>query len=173
MANLYDTLDIAGTDPGRIFAILPGDVAITYGDLERQTARYANALVACGVAPGDRVAIQAEKCIEMLFVYLAGLRAGAVFLPLNPAYTPAETGRALRDAKPALLICDTPTRAELQARGEASVPRIETLEEAGADRCAILPPTAPTGLRTARAPMAIWPRSFTPREPPASPREPC
>ena len=54
------------------------------------SGRIANVLSGLGVAPGDRIAMQAEKSSAALALYLACLRAGAVFLPLNTAYTTAE-----------------------------------------------------------------------------------
>src|SRR5262245_23415929 len=63
---------------------------LSYGDMRAATANYARALVKLGVRPGDRVAVQVEKSVEAIFLYLACLRAGAVYLPLNGAYTRAE-----------------------------------------------------------------------------------
>src|SRR5690606_27439553 len=83
MANLFETLGVEARDPHRIFAVRNDRPDITYGDLADASARYANALASHGVAPGDRVVVQVEKCIEMLFLYLGCLRAGAVFLPAN------------------------------------------------------------------------------------------
>ncbi|MGO8952923.1 MAG: malonate--CoA ligase [Rhodomicrobium sp.] len=76
-----------------------------FGDVIKVSARLANALAALGVKPGDRVAVQVEKSPEALFLYLACLRAGAVYLPLNTAYTPAELDYFLRDAEPAVFVC--------------------------------------------------------------------
>lgn len=123
MANLYDTLSSrAPIDPARTFATLPDGRRYSYGDVETWSARYANALVACGVTPGDRVAVQAPKSIDMLMLYLGTLRVGAVFLPLNPAYTAGELDYFLADAEPALFV-----RERQEAAGSI---RVETL---GAD----------------------------------------
>ncbi|HUF85800.1 MAG TPA: malonyl-CoA synthase [Thermohalobaculum sp.] len=114
-ANLYSRL--AGRFSGasrRRFGLLPDGRHYTYADLNRVSGRYANALVALGVAPGDRVAVQVEKSIEALTLYLGTLRAGAVFLPLNTAYTPPEVAYFLSDAEPAAFVCD-PGRAEALA----------------------------------------------------------
>src|SRR6202044_1049411 len=62
-------------------------------------------MVALGVKPGDRVAAQIEKSTDMIVVTLACLRAGAVLLPLNTAYTLAELEYFLGDAEPALTLC--------------------------------------------------------------------
>jgi len=75
-----------------------------YRDILALTARFANALVAAGVKPGDRVAVQVEKSPEALFLYLACVRAGAAYLPLNTAYTDAELEYFLGDAEPTVFI---------------------------------------------------------------------
>lgn len=123
MANLYDTLGVGRTDPARIFAIQPGRSPVSYGDLDAASARYANALIACGVRSGDRVAVQVEKCMDMLFLYLACLRVGAVFLPANPAYTEGEWAYIVEDAAPALVV--------RSFGSENSGPRTETLDPTG------------------------------------------
>lgn len=105
---------------------------LTYGDLLTQSARFAGALVDLGVRPGDRVAVQTDKSISMLMLYLGALRAGAVYLPLNTGYTAAELGYFLGDAEPRLLVCDPVRRDELAPAAEqAGIDRIETLDGAG------------------------------------------
>lgn len=114
-------------DLERIFAQLPDDRAYRAQDMLDVSARFANVLVSTGVKPGDRVAVQVEKSIEAVMLYLATLRAGAVFLPLNTAYTPAEIDYFLGDARPSLFICD-PAKAEpLQAVADKAGARLETL----------------------------------------------
>src|SRR4051812_4068202 len=104
-ANLFTRLAAAVQDPGRV-AIEADDGAVTYGDLLARTGRVANLLAARGVRPGDRVAVQVEKSVEALVVYLATVRAGAVYLPLNTAYTPAELDYFIGDAEPKVVVCD-------------------------------------------------------------------
>jgi malonyl-CoA/methylmalonyl-CoA synthetase len=105
--NLYSLLASGfPADRGRHAFRPPGGPAVSYGELEQLTARVAAALRARGVRPGDRVALQVEKSIEAVVIYLATLRIGAVFLPLNAAYTPAEVDYFLRDAEPAVFLQD-------------------------------------------------------------------
>ncbi|MFV0301484.1 MAG: malonate--CoA ligase, partial [Paracoccus sp. (in: a-proteobacteria)] len=104
--TLFDALMGPHQGSERVFLILPDGNALSYGDIDRLSARLANLLLAQGVEPGDRVAAQVEKSPEALALYLACLRAGAVFLPLNTAYTPAEVAYFTGDAEPALLVCD-------------------------------------------------------------------
>jgi len=70
--------------------VLSDGSAVSYAELEAGAAQIAGHLVASGVAPGDRVGLQAEKSVEAVMIYLGVLKAGAVFLPLNSAYTRAE-----------------------------------------------------------------------------------
>ncbi|HEV2362621.1 MAG TPA: AMP-binding protein [Caulobacteraceae bacterium] len=109
-------------------AIRLGPRTISYGELLAQTGAWAAALRAAGVEAGDRIAAPIEKSIENLILYLAAVRAGAVWLPLNPAYTDVELAYFLADAEPALVVCDPPRRAALAALDRA---RVETLDPIG------------------------------------------
>lgn len=143
MANLFDTLDLS-RHSARVFAQLPDGAAATYANVAAASARHAQALRACGVGPGDRVAVQCEKRFEMLLLYLGCLRAGAVFLPLNPAYPAGELDYFLRDAEPALFVCEA-ARAE-DSRGVAAaagVARVETMGDDGGSWGALVASMAP------------------------------
>jgi len=122
--NLYSLLSSHfPKDPVAPCMILPDGRVWTYGDVERASGRMANLIVALGLKPGDRVAAQVEKTPEALVLYLAALRAGMVFLPLNPVYQRHELEYFLRDAKPGLFVCRPQIRAladELAA--QAGVP---------------------------------------------------
>jgi len=83
----------------------------SYTDLDAETARYANLLVSLGLQKGDRVAVQADKTPQALFLYLGCLRAGFVYLPLNTAYQAGEIGYFLGDAEPGLAVCRPDTRS--------------------------------------------------------------
>ena len=124
-------------------ALILASRVVSYADLDRESARYANALVALGVAPGDRVAAQLQKSAANLILYLATVRAGAVFLPLNPAYTAAEIAYFLGDAEPRLLVCDPAVRDGLSA--VAGHARLETLDGAGEGSLADLAAVAANG----------------------------
>ena len=88
--HLFDLVRSRIPAPDAPFALLDDGRRYSYGDMVDVSARFANALVALGVQPGDRVAVQVEKSVEALMLYLGAVRAGAIFLPLNTAYTPAE-----------------------------------------------------------------------------------
>ncbi len=114
-----------------IFLETPGGTCLTFADVMAQSGRVASALVERGVGPGDRVAAQIEKSAEALMLYLGAIRAGAVFLPLNTAYTDAELAYFLGDAEPAVVVCD-PARREALAPAAAKA-RVRALETLGAD----------------------------------------
>lgn len=127
-ANLYTRLSRKFLDdPSRVFARGPGERTVTYGELDDLSARFAEALRELGVRPGDRVAVQVEKSIEAFLLYLGTLRAGAIFLPLNSAYTASEIAYFLGDARPALFIT-APEKAGVMADAAAKAgARVETL----------------------------------------------
>ncbi|MCI0599155.1 MAG: malonyl-CoA synthase [Beijerinckiaceae bacterium] len=113
---------------GRVVLETPPGRALTYSDLIALSGRYAGALVDLGLEPGDRVAAQVEKSAEAVMLYLGAIRAGAIFLPLNTAYTSAELEYFLADAVPKILVCDPARRENLSAiASKASVAAAETL----------------------------------------------
>ena len=142
-ANLFAELT-AAANPAAVFLERPDGRRDTYADLLAHTGRLANALIARGVKPGDRVAAQVEKTPENLYLYLATVRAGAVFLPLNTAYTAAEVAYFVEDAEPALVVRDADLAALVeQARGLS--PEFETVARAPDDLAAICYTSGTTG----------------------------
>jgi malonyl-CoA/methylmalonyl-CoA synthetase len=106
-SRLFDSLD----DPNRLAIETIDGQRISYGDLIARAGQMANLLVSSGVKPGDRVAAQTEKSVPGLVLYLAVVRAGAVYLPLNTAYTLNELEYFITDAEPSMVVCD-PARAD-------------------------------------------------------------
>ncbi|MBC8035689.1 MAG: AMP-binding protein [Rhizobiales bacterium] len=106
--NLYSLLDRSFTAAGGRAAIRSprGDPILSYAELRRAACHYANALEALGVEPGDRVTVQVEKSIANALVYLAVLKIGAIYQPLNPAYTDTEVEYFVGDAEPRVIVCD-------------------------------------------------------------------
>lgn len=103
----------------------------SYGDMLRLSGQLAAKLVALGVEPGDRVAVQVEKSPEALILYLACIRAGAVYLPLNSAYTLAELDYFIGDAEPRLVVV-APEKAEgVRSIAANHMARVETLDQNG------------------------------------------
>ena len=130
-ANLFSRLFDNLADPAKV-AIETGDgTHISYGDLVKRSGQVANHLVARGVKPGDRVAVQVEKSVEALVLYLAVVRVGAVFLPLNTAYTLNELDYFITDAEPSLIVCDPAKADGLQAIAAKVGAKVDTLDPHG------------------------------------------
>ena len=111
---LYDALFAPLAARHSRLLILTDGSEITGKSFHGLIARAANALRAAGVKPGDRVAVQIAKSPEALAVYAATVAIGAIFLPLNTAYTPPEVAYFLDNASPSLFLCD-PAKANAMA----------------------------------------------------------
>ncbi|ABD85820.1 malonate--CoA ligase [Rhodopseudomonas palustris] len=166
-ANLFAQLFDGLEDPARLAIETEDGGRISYGDLMSRAGRVANVLVARGVKIEDRVAAQTEKSVAALVLYLATVRIGAVYLPLNTAYTLNELDYFITDAEPSLVVCDPAKRdgiaaiaakvgaavETLGADGEGSLteasaaaaPAFETVKRAGGDLAAILYTSGTTG----------------------------
>ena len=128
--NLFELIRNASA-PERAAIRTPDGEVFTYADVVSWSGRLAGALTAAGVRPGDRVAVQVEKTPQAILLYLACLRAGAVYLPLNTAYTLAELDYFLGDAEPSLVVCD-PARLEgVKTLAGKIGAKVETLDASG------------------------------------------
>lgn len=102
-AAIEDIAERRSTSP---FVIEPDGRSLTYGDLLKRSAQYANLLIEAGASPDRPVIVKAQKSVEVILIYLACLRAGLVFLPINPGFKHAETSHIVSDAAPSVIICD-------------------------------------------------------------------
>jgi malonyl-CoA/methylmalonyl-CoA synthetase len=102
--------------------LIPDGRVVHYEELDKTSARIANALIVAGAKRGDRVAVQVDKCWEALALYLACLRAGFAYLPLNTGYQKSELAYLFGDAEPSVIVC-RPDAAERVAplRPEATI----------------------------------------------------
>ena len=100
-------------DRGRAFLETADGGTVSFAELLERTGRIAALLAASGVTPGDRVAVQVEKSVANICLYLAVLQSGAVYVPLNTGYTPAELSHFLADAEPRVMVCDPAAQAAL------------------------------------------------------------
>jgi len=104
-----------------------------YADVDARSAAHADCLTGLGIAPGDRVTVQVEKSPEALCLYLACLRAGFVFHPLNMAYTASELDYFLHNAEPAAVVCDPKHEATVKEIADRAGARyVFTLDGDGA-----------------------------------------
>ncbi len=142
--HLYDALFAPHLGSARPFLILPdGGGQVTYGDFLRLAARYAQALRAAGLEPGDRVALQLDKSPHMLAVIAGAIQAGVVFLPLNTAYTANEMAYFVSDAGARLLLCDSAFAAGLGPVAAAAGARLMVLDADGSGSFAELAASQP------------------------------
>jgi malonyl-CoA/methylmalonyl-CoA synthetase len=128
---LYDALFAPHQGSSRPFLYLKDGTSVSYDAFLKQAARIANVLADHGVKPGDRVAVQVRKSPQALALYAACIQAGAIFLPLNTAYTPNEVEYFVGNAKPALVVCDGASQAALAPIAEAAGARLLTLDGEG------------------------------------------
>jgi len=113
---LFDALIAPHTAKKAAFLELDDGTNLRYDQFVLRAAQMAHVLADAGVEPGDRVAVQAPKLPDTIALYAGSLQAGAVYLPLNTAYTHAELGYFIKDATPKVIVCD--------ARDEISIARL-------------------------------------------------
>jgi malonyl-CoA/methylmalonyl-CoA synthetase len=148
--NLYTRLEAgiasAGSNPA---FVTPGGPTVTYAAFAEQICRTANALVGAGVGPGDRVMVQVEKSIDNMALYLATLKVGAVYNPLNTAYTPAEVEYFISDAEPALIVMPAERLSRIKpAADRHKVASLLTMEADGSGSLKDMAATASASHRT-------------------------
>ena len=107
-SNLYGALRAAfPADLDSVAVETDNGLFYSWRDLERASAMLANLLVSLELPPGARIAVQVDKSVEAMLLYLATLRAGYVFLPLNTAYQRAEIEYFIDNAQPVVVVCTT------------------------------------------------------------------
>jgi len=123
--------------------------ALTYGALAEGVARMAGALRGLGVRPDDRVMVQVEKSIDNVMLYLAVLKLGAIYNPLNTAYTARELDYFIGDAEPVLVVVTPARLAAVQSiadkcsiANKCNRPAVTTLDADGSGSLADLARTA-------------------------------
>jgi malonyl-CoA/methylmalonyl-CoA synthetase len=103
--NLFTRFSESPLHRGKVFLSPPGRAPVSFAQAFDAAGRYARVLAAHGAVKGDRIAVQVEKSPEALFLYLACLRAGLVYLPLNTGYTASELAYFIGDARPRIFVC--------------------------------------------------------------------
>ena len=124
------------------FLRVPGSATVTYGDMDERSARAAGWLASQGVHTGDRVVVQLSKSVDAVALYLGVLRLGAVYVPLNTAYTPAEVGWFVADADPAAVVQDP---SELAAGLDGAQPSPGVVARRADDLAALVYTSGTTG----------------------------
>ncbi len=131
--NLYSLFESRfPADRGKPFLLLDSGARVSYADVDAGSARLASLLAGLGLEPGDRVAVQVEKSPEALLLYLACLRAGLAYLPLNSAYQEGEIAYFLENAEPRAVVAQPqsmPWLAKLASR--LGISNLYSLDEEG------------------------------------------
>ncbi len=127
--DLVQSVDNAASrQPDHLFIKLPEGRELSYRSLREQSARIATALARQGVVAGDRVTVQVEKSVEAVLLYVACLRMGAVYVPINVANTPHEVLHFFMDSRPKLAVVRPQDRRLAEPVAvQAGVRHIETL----------------------------------------------
>ena len=132
-ANLFTHFELHFIDraDGELLTTGGGDTW-SYADVDRRSAQIAQQLAAVGVDVGERVSVQVEKSPENLCLYLACLRGGFVYHPLNMGYRRSELEYFIGNAEPAAIICDREKLGDLEDLGSrAGVRSVLTLDADG------------------------------------------
>ena len=135
-------------DRERPLLITQDGTTFSYADAWRESARIANYLTATGLEPGDRITVQAPKSPYAVWLYLACLRAGFIYHPLNDAYQPAELEFFVNDAEPRVIVCHPDSEdifAELVAGRDC---RLFTMDKDGQGSLADAADSAPEAFNT-------------------------
>ncbi|MCG3269497.1 malonyl-CoA synthase [Yoonia sp. I 8.24] len=162
--TLYDALIAPHANNTQPFMDCDDGQTVSYAGFVQRVAQLAHVLRDAGVQPGDRILVQAPKTADTIALYGAAIQAGAVYLPLNTAYTQSELSYFAEDATPRLIICDTKDFARIDAAfdvpvltmaadgsgtladaGDAANTSFETVSRAPDDLAALLYTSGTTG----------------------------
>ncbi|MDB4054291.1 AMP-binding protein, partial [Octadecabacter sp.] len=135
---LFDALFAPHAGCNTPFLHLQDGQTISHAAFLAEAAQYANTLDALGVQAGDRVAVHVQKSARALALYAACVQAGAVFLPLNTAYTATELDYFVTDSGAALFVCDPAEVAEMTPIAKANGCHLYTLAGDGSGTLADL-----------------------------------
>lgn len=127
--TLYDALIAPQAGNGSDFLQCDDGTSVTYEGFVKRAAQLAHVLRDAGVASGDRIVVQAPKTRDTVALYAAAVQAGAVYLPLNTAYTLEEVRYFCRDATPTAIVCDTGDAATLSGLADEVGATLFTLRD--------------------------------------------
>ncbi|WP_342069740.1 malonate--CoA ligase [Yoonia algicola] len=113
--TLYDALIAPHAQNEALFLTLDDGIKVSYRSFVARVGQLANVLAGTGVKPGDRVVVQAPKVMDTIALYGAALQTGAIYLPLNTAYTQTELEYFISDATPSLVVCDAKHETDFSA----------------------------------------------------------
>src|ERR1700761_7919377 len=142
LTHLFDPSLLGRAD---VPALEFGRETFTFGELEARSNRLAQFLSAQGLRAGERLCVYLANCVEMIDLYLACIKLGVIFVPINILYRDREISHILRDAQPSVVIADEPLQADVQVWTRAELTR----------RAAQYPSTRPAAFIDGDAPAGI------------------
>jgi malonyl-CoA/methylmalonyl-CoA synthetase len=130
VTNLFTSIESVADARGAALAFDCAEQGrFSYADVLTRSAQFAAALDAAGVGAGDRVAVQLDKHIDVVWLYLAVLRQGAAYVPLNTGYTDAELGYFIDDAQPRLVVVNAERASSVRELNDAPVATLDDLRK--------------------------------------------
>jgi malonyl-CoA/methylmalonyl-CoA synthetase len=109
--NLCNLFDLSLRGRADMAALEYSGCTYTFGELDARSNRLAQFLLSQGIAEGDRLCVYLANSVEMIDLFLACLKAGVIFVPINILYRDREISHILRDAEPSALVADSPVEA--------------------------------------------------------------
>jgi malonyl-CoA/methylmalonyl-CoA synthetase len=113
--NLMNLFDISLKGKKEYVGLEFNQQSFSFGQLDQRSNQVANLFIQNGFLPGDRIAVYLENCIEMIDLYLAAIKTGVIFVPINILYKEREVGHILSDAEPKKLIANGPVPGDFDA----------------------------------------------------------
>jgi malonyl-CoA/methylmalonyl-CoA synthetase len=147
--KLTDLFDLSFVDRRNTVALEFQGRSLTFGEIDQRSNRVAHLLVQRGFEPGDRLCVQLANCLEMIDLYLACIKLGVIFVPINILYKEREITHIVADAEPKEFVAnadeisaeaaDLPaTRPSVSIDGDAPAAIVYTSGTTGASKGAIL-----------------------------------
>ncbi len=146
--TLYDALIAPHAKNDRVFLEQDDGTIWTYAQFVVRAAQLSHVLHDLGVKPGDRIVVQAPKLADSIALYVAAIQTGAIYLPLNTAYTQSEVRYFVEDASPTLIVCDAKNEVEMNELGADHSIKIMTLAADGNGSLSISANGNPTEFET-------------------------
>jgi malonyl-CoA/methylmalonyl-CoA synthetase len=115
--NLIHLFDLSLINRRDAVALEFEDRMFTFGEIDARSNRLAQLLARRGLKPGDRLCVYLANCVEMIDLYLACIKLGVIFVPVNILYRDREISHILRDAEPAAVVSDAVSDAAFDSSG--------------------------------------------------------
>src|ERR1700728_942301 len=112
--TLCDLFDLSLKGRRDAVALEFRDQTYTFGELDSRSNRLARLLSAKGLSTGDRLCVYLVNCVEMIDIYLACVKLGVIFVPINILYRDREISHILSDAEPRAVVSDVPFETDLR-----------------------------------------------------------